>query len=264
MTRTPYPTDLTDDQWQLLAPLIPPEKPGGRPRSVDMREVVNGALYLSRTGCQWRNLPHEFPRPGTVAYYYYRFRRDGTWAKAHDALRERTRVAAGRDATPSAAVIDSQSVKATEKRGRTPRGTTRARRSTAASGTSRSDTLGLILCVVVTAASVQDRDGGLMVLRALAGWFPRLRTIFADAAYAARRVAVWAAALGGWAMSIVSKRAGQRGFVVQPKRWLVERTFAWLGRYRRLSKDYEQQTRNSETMIRLAMINLMLHRLRPG
>ena len=125
------------------------------------------------------------------------------------------------------------------------------------------DTLGMILCVVVTAASVQDRDGGLMVLRKLAGWFPRLRVIFGDAAYGTGRLAVWAAALGGWVLSIVRKLAGQVGFVVQPKRWVVERTFAWLGRYRRLSTDYETYPHNSEAMIRLAMINLMLHRLRP-
>ncbi len=125
------------------------------------------------------------------------------------------------------------------------------------------DTLGLLLAVLVTAASVQDRDGGLRVLRAMAGWFPRLRVIWADAAYGTKRLAVWAAALGGWVLSIVRKPAGRRGFVVHPRRWVVERTFAWLGRYRRLSKDYEDQTRNSETMIRLAMIDLMLRRLAP-
>jgi putative transposase len=123
--------------------------------------------------------------------------------------------------------------------------------------------MGLVLTVVVTSAAVQDRDGGLRLLRAMAGWFPRLLTVFADAAYAARRLAVWAAALGGWTMNIVRKLAGQKGFVVQPRRWVVERTFAWLGRYRRLSKDYETHTHNSEAMIRLAMINVMLHRLAP-
>ena len=126
------------------------------------------------------------------------------------------------------------------------------------------DTLGLILAVVVTAAGVQDRDGGLMLLRALAGWFPRRKVIFADAAYDTRRLAVWAAALGGWVLSIVRRLAGQKGFVVQPKRWVAERTFAWLGRYRRLSKDYETYPENSRAMIHLAMINLMLHRLCPG
>ena len=125
------------------------------------------------------------------------------------------------------------------------------------------DTLGLVLVAVVTAASVQDRDGGLLVLRALAGWFPRLRVIHADAAYGTRRLARWAAALGGWVLSIVRKPPGQRGFVVQPKRWVVERTFAWLGRYRRLSKDYETYTANSEAMIHVAMTTLMLNRLCP-
>ena len=123
--------------------------------------------------------------------------------------------------------------------------------------------MGLVLSVVVTSAAVQDRDGGLRLLRAMAGWFPRLRTVFADSAYAARRLAIWAAALGGWTVNIVRKLAGQKGFVVQPRRWVVERTFAWLGRYRRLSKDYETHTHNSEAMIRLAMINIMLHRLAP-
>jgi putative transposase len=126
------------------------------------------------------------------------------------------------------------------------------------------DTLGLVMVVAVTSAAVQDRDGGLRLLRALAGFFPRLRAIFADAAYGTKRLAVWAAALGGWVLNVVRKPKGQKGFVVQPRRWVVERTFAWLGRYRRLSKDYEVLTENSEAMIKLAMINLMLHRLSPG
>jgi putative transposase len=126
------------------------------------------------------------------------------------------------------------------------------------------DTLGMVLAAVVTAASVQDRDGGVMLLRKLAGWFPRLQIIFADSAYGAQRLAVWAAALGGWTLRIVSRPKGQKGFVVQPRRWVVERTFAWLGRYRRLSKDYETYPHNSQAMIHLAMINLMLHRLAPG
>lgn len=126
MTRKSYPTDLTDAQWARIAPLIPPAEPGGRPRSVDAREVVNAILYLVRTGCQWRNLPHEFPPWGTVHYYYRRWRLDGTWQKVHDALREQTRAKEGRRAAPSAAIIDSQSVKSTEKGGLA--GTTRASR----------------------------------------------------------------------------------------------------------------------------------------
>ena len=132
MERKPYPTDLTDEQWGLIAPLIPGERPGGRHRSTDVRAVVDALMYLARTGCQWRNLPHEFPPPGTVADYFYRFARDGTWQRVHDALRGRVRVAAGRDPEPSAAVIDSQSVKTTEKGG--PAGTTRPSGSRAASG----------------------------------------------------------------------------------------------------------------------------------
>ena len=137
MERTPYPSDVTDEQWQLVEPLIPPAKPGGRPRTVAMREVVNGVLYLNRTGCQWRALPHDLPPWGTVHYYYRRFRLDGSWQIIHDKLREDVRVAVGKQPTPSAAIIDSQSVKATEKRGPAA-GTTRARRSMVVSGTSSS------------------------------------------------------------------------------------------------------------------------------
>ena len=133
MARIAYPSDLTDAQWRLIQKRLPPAKPGGRPRSVDLREVMNGILYLSRTGCSWRQLPHDFPPWGTVHYYYWSFRQQGIWQGIHDALRNKVRTADGRKASPSAAIIDSQSVKTTEKGG--PEGTTRARRSTAASGT---------------------------------------------------------------------------------------------------------------------------------
>ncbi|MGH9571745.1 MAG: IS5 family transposase [Candidatus Angelobacter sp.] len=262
MTRMLYPSDLTDEQWRLIQQRIPPALPGGRHRSVDMREVFNGILYLNRSGCSWRSLPHDFPPWGTVHYYYRRFRLDGSWKVIHDQLREKTRVAAGKKPTPSAAVIDSQSVKTTGKRG--VRGYDAGKKINGRKRHLIVDTLGLILVVVVHAASIQDRDGAKLALRQLAAGFGRLRLIWADGGYAGQLVA-WVAALGcHWVLQIVKRNADVKGFKVLPKRWIVERTFGWLGRYRRHSKDYEALTESSEAMIRISMINLMLHRLKPG
>lgn len=270
MSRKSYPTDLTDGQWAEVGPLLPAAKPGGRPRTVDLREVLNATLYVSRTGCAWRHLPHEFPPWGTVHYYYRRFRLDGTWAAVNDRLRERVRVAAGRDPTPSAACVDTQSVRTTRRGG--PPGSVGHDANKKVRGRKRHvvvDTLGLVLAVVVHSAGLQDNTAGAVgavILRLAAmlraGRLPRLRVIWADGMYRGWPN-VWASALG-WTVDLVKRAAGAKGFAVVPKRWVVERTFAWLGRYRRLARDYEFDTASSEAMIHIAMINLMLHRLSPG
>jgi transposase len=255
-----YPSDLTDAQWELIRPLLPAARPGGRPRSVDLREVVNAILYVVRGGIPWRMLPKGLPPWGTSHFYYRAWRIDGTWEKVLDALRTRLRRADGREKSPSAAILDSQSIKTSE--GGESRGYDAGKRVTGRKRHIVVDTMGLLLAVVVHSASVQDRDGARLVLARLAGRFPRLKLIWADAAYGA--TVGWAKTFGGWVLELVKKAADQVGFVVLPRRWVVERTFGWLVRSRRLARDYERLTASSEAMIRIAMIHLMLKRLKPA
>ncbi len=248
---------MSDDQWELIRPLLPKAKPGGRPRSVDLREVLNGIFYVVRGGVPWRMLPHDLPPWGTVHYYYWRWRRDGTWETIQDALRTKLRHRDDRHKSPSAAIIDSQTVKTTEVGG--PRGYDAGKKINGRKRHIVVDTLGLLLAVAVHSAAVQDRDGAKPVSAGLKGRFPRLKLIRADGAYAA--VVGWTRAVFGWVVELVRRPEGLRTFQVLPRRWVVERTFGWLNRSRRLSKDYERETGSSEAMIHLAMIHLMLKRL---
>ncbi|WP_442919232.1 IS5 family transposase [Methylobacterium sp. SyP6R] len=259
-----YPTDLTDEEWALVAPLLPPARRGGNKRTVDLREVVNGLMYVLGTGCQWRAIPKDLPPRSTVHGYFDLWDYDGTLLRIHHTLYVLCREQAGREASPTAAIIDSQSVKSAEKGGARfdPSGYDAGKKIKGKKRHLLVDTQGLLMHALVHPADVQDRDGGVWVMATLFSLYPFLLKLYADGGY---QGPVFREALERVCRSVtveIVKRSDQAvGFEVLPKRWIVERTIGWLNRCRRLAKDWECRTRKALAFLRLASIRIMLRKL---
>ena len=260
MPNTSYDTDLTDAAWALVEPLLPAAKTGGRPRTTDTRAVLNGIFYLLRSGCQWRLLPHEFPPWGTVYYYFRSWDNAGVWVHLQRALYEQTRVAAGRETCPSVVIMDGQSVKTTERGG--VRGFDGHKRIKGRKRHILVDTLGLPIASRVEPANMSDKRAGARLVAGLSPLFPRIHTVMADACHTSGKLAREILRDEGWKLQIFKRQ--QRAFKITGLTWIVERTFAWLGRNRRFSKDYEYRVQTSETLLDIAAIRLMLNRLAPA
>jgi putative transposase len=255
-----YDTDLTDAAWELVKPLLPAALPGGRPRTTDVRAVMDAIFYLLRTGCQWRLLPHRYPPWGTVYHYFRCWEEAGTWTQLHRAIYEQTRIAAGRATSPSVVIMDGQSVKTTERGG--PRGFDGHKRVKGRKRHILVDTLGLMIANRVAPANTSDRRAGARLLAGLSSLFPRIHTVIADAGHQSRKLARELMRQDRWKLQIVKR--GQRAFQVRGLTWIVERAFAWLSRNRRFSKDYEYRVQTSETLLDIAATRLMLNRLAPA
>jgi len=254
-----YASDMTDREWKLVARLLPKPRRVGRPREVDLRVVMNAMLYILATGCQWRALPKDFPPFTTVQYYFYNWRDTQLWRRINRALLARARRAVGRKSTPSAGIIDSQTVKTTESGG--PRGFDPAKRMKGRKRHLVTDTEGWLLAVQVHPADIQDNHGAVPLLKVARRAFRRLRHLFADRVYRGPKLLNAISDVGRWTIEIVTRTQNVGSFKAEPRRWVIERTFAWFGRNRRLAKDFEKTIASAEAWIMIASVRLMSRRL---